>query len=82
MKTNIVRINPSGKRYKENGKELIKQACNAIDGVKNRVSGFAVLAWDDIGHTSIAIKTGGPVGAGIAPTFIHEKFTQLIGYED
>ena len=80
-KSNVTKVAFCTRRHKRNGKYLLSEACNVIDGVDRRVAGFAILAWDDSGNTSIALQGGGPIGNGIAPLFIREKFTQLIGYE-
>lgn len=60
-------------RHKKNGKRLIDDTCFVIEELDNAVAGYAVVAWDDAGHTSIAFKSGGPVAGGYVHAHVGNK---------
>lgn len=43
---------------------MIMDCCSAIEGLDHQVAGYAVVAWDDTGHTSLAFHSGGPISLG------------------
>jgi len=60
---------------------MLDDVCFVIGDIGCQVAGYAVVAWDDRGHSSIAFRSGGPVAYGAVGTHVAAKINAAIRVE-
>jgi len=69
----VHKVNFRQNRHVENSKLFLRRSLHAVESLKGRVAGYAVVVWDDSGSSYTTYRTGGPVGIGSLTTYVAEQ---------